>query len=114
MQNLSKNYMFSNVLDICEFSWEEFSKIDYHLSNYQDLKNYRYLFSSREWLSSYLYIYKTERNFLVPLSSCSTQSDTIFTILDGRVVFTGFPFNDFNVISNLGLSGVTAIRNCIS
>jgi hypothetical protein len=58
--------------------------------------DYRQLFSSKEWLLSFLEVFKPKRNFLIRLKN----SKNYFSLseIDNKLVFTGDPFNDFNSV----------------
>lgn len=81
---------------IRQYSYENVAEISDLLLEYRDTLDYRNLFTSREWLLSFLEIYKPDVNFLVrPNSSLNYFSLSVFN--DG-LVFTGDPLNDFNCV----------------
>lgn len=64
------------------------------LCDYRNTSDYRYLFSSKEWLLAFIDIYAPKENFFI--QSKSTRNHFSLSIFDNQVVFTGDPFNDFN------------------
>jgi hypothetical protein len=79
---------------IKKYSYKERDQIDKFLIDYRDTLDYRYIFASREWLLSFLEIYKPEDNFLI--LSQNYHNYFSLSIIDNNLVFTGDPFNDFN------------------
>lgn len=70
--------------------------ISQFLCEYGNTRDYRYLFSSKEWLLSFIEIYSPQKNFLV--RSRDGQNYFSLSISDDQLFFTGDPFNDFNGI----------------
>lgn len=85
MQKLIKPYSYKNAAGISEF-----------LLNYRNTLDYRHLFASKEWLLSFLEIYKPKRNFLI--NSENGRNYFSLSELNNQLIFTGDPFNDFNGI----------------
>ena len=83
MEKLIKTYGYKDAVGLSEF-----------LLNYQDTLDYRYLFASKEWLLSFLEVYKPKDNFLI--LSENDHNYFSLSVLDNKLVFTGDPFNDFN------------------
>lgn len=61
---------------------------------FENLPSYKYLFSSREWIETYLKIYSVKNSFL--FLSEADKSFFSLSLADNRIFFTGDPFNDFN------------------
>lgn len=85
MQHLIESYSYKDVDRISKF-----------LLNYRDTADYRYLFASKEWILSFLEIYKPEQNFLI--QSKNGRNYFALSAFNGELVFTGDPFNDFNAV----------------
>lgn len=71
-----------------------FARVAEFLCEYKSTDDYRFAFSSKEWISSFINLYKPHVNFLV----LSTNGSNYFSLssCNKRLVFTGDPFNDFN------------------
>lgn len=78
------------------YSYKDADRISKFFLDYRDTANYRYLFASKEWILSFLETYKPEQNFLIR----SEDSKNYFSLseLNDELIFTGDPFNDFNVV----------------
>ncbi|PIP86725.1 hypothetical protein COW82_00480, partial [Candidatus Campbellbacteria bacterium CG22_combo_CG10-13_8_21_14_all_43_18] len=78
------------------YSYKDADRISKFLLNYRDTVDYRYIFASKEWILSFLEIYKPQQNFLIQ----SKNGRNYFTLsaLNSEIVFTGDPFNDFNAV----------------
>lgn len=83
MQQQIKPYSYKDAAGISEF-----------LLNYRSTLDYRHLFASKEWLLSFLEVYKPKRNFLIK----SENSKNYFSLseINNQLILTGDPFNDFN------------------
>jgi glycosyltransferase involved in cell wall biosynthesis len=81
-------------IEIIEFNPNELEDISSRWYEYKSMRDYRYLFSSKEWLVSYLKTYKPEKNFFI--FSESSGNYVVFSLLGDKVVFSGSPFNDYN------------------
>lgn len=66
------------------------------LCEYRNTRDYRYLFSSKEWLLSFIEIYSPQKSFFV--QSRDKHNYFSLSISDNQLFFTGDPFNDFNGI----------------
>ncbi len=76
------------------YSYKDIDVLEKHLLDYRDTFNYRHLFASKEWLLSFLELYKPEHNFLI--QSGNSRNYFSLSVFDNDLVFTGDPFNDFN------------------
>lgn len=76
------------------YNYKDAATISEFLLNYRDILDYRHLFASKEWLLSFLEIYKPKKNFLIQ----SENKRNYFSLseLNDQLIFTGDPFNDFN------------------
>ena len=83
MEKLIKKYNYKDVVELGEF-----------LLNYRDTLDYQYLFSSKEWILSFLEVYKPKDNFLILLENSHNYFS--LSVVDNKLVFIGDPFNDFN------------------
>jgi len=81
-------------LKIKQFNYKDVGGIERLLYKYQGARDYKYLFSSKEWLLAFLEVYKPEQNFLV--QSENSKNYFLLSKIDKELVFTGDPFNDFN------------------
>ena len=74
--------------------YKEFFEI---LSPYKYLKDYRYFFSSKEWIEAYTEIYKPSNIIFVK------NKNSYISLIEneGSLYFLGSPFNDFNGINNI-------------
>ena len=82
-----------NVL-IHPYNQKNINTVNKFLCDYRNTSDYRYLFSSKEWISVFIDVYSPKKNFLVlSKNKCNYFSLSVF---DNQIVFTGDPFNDFN------------------
>jgi hypothetical protein len=78
------------------YSYKDADRISKFLLNYRDTVDYRYLFASKEWILSFLEIYKPQQNFLI--QSKNGRNYFALSAFNSELVFTGDPFNDFNAV----------------
>ncbi len=81
---------------IRQYSYENVAEISDLLLEYRDTLDYRNLFTSKEWLLSFLEIYKPDVNFLV--RSNNNLNYFSLSVFNNELIFTGDPFNDFNCV----------------
>lgn len=79
-----------------QYSYDNIAKINGALLEYRDTIDYRNFFASKEWLLSFLELYKPKVNFLI--RSNNGQNYFSLSVFNGELVFTGNPFNDFNSV----------------
>lgn len=79
---------------IIRYNKNFFEKIEDHLLDYHATSDYRFLFSSKEWIRAYIEVYNPSESFLI----FSKGGNNYFSLTIGLegFVFTGAPFNDFN------------------
>lgn len=76
------------------YNQKNIDTISRFLCNYRDTSDYRYLFSSKEWLSAFIDVYSPKENFLV--LSKNERDYFSLSVFNNQIVFTGDPFNDYN------------------
>lgn len=81
---------------IKQCSHEEIARLDDLLLEYRNTLDYQNIFSSKEWLLSFLAVYKPKINFII--QSNNRLNYFLVSVFNDEVVFTGDPFNDFNSV----------------
>lgn len=78
------------------YSYKDITKIKDSLLEYRDTLDYRNIFASKEWLLSFLEIYRPKNNFLI--QSINDGNYFSLSLFNNELIFTGDPFNDFNSV----------------
>lgn len=77
-----------------QYNHKDITKIKDFVIEYRNTLDYRNIFTCKEWLFSYLEIYKPENNFLIRSSDNGNYFS--LSVINNELIFTGDPFNDFN------------------
>lgn len=84
---------------IIPYAKESVGKVSALLCEYRNTRDYQYLFSSEEWILAFIDTYEPQENFLVHSENC--RNYVSLSLSNGRLCFTGDPFNDFNGFLNV-------------
>ncbi len=87
-------------------------EIDLSLISFSELKNYKYLFSSKEWLSAYTDVYKPEKVLFI-LDKQISSNYIVLAYQDRSLIFLGGSFNDFNGFFNTNLNQALYFKDLI-
>jgi CelD/BcsL family acetyltransferase involved in cellulose biosynthesis len=79
---------------IIRYNKDSFEKVENYLIEYNNTSDYRFLFSSKEWIHAYIEVFKPSDSFLI--FSKSYHNYFSLSLNQEAFVFTGSPFNDFN------------------
>ncbi|MCB0537135.1 MAG: GNAT family N-acetyltransferase [Bacteroidetes bacterium] len=79
---------------------EHFSQVISNCSSFNKMQNYKSLFSSKEWIESYINIYQPSKVLLIKVN-CICGNYMVLEVKNEEILFLGDPFNDFNLFSNV-------------
>jgi hypothetical protein len=79
---------------IIRYNKDSFEKVENYLIEYNNTSDYRFLFSSKEWIRAYIEVFNPRDSFLI--FSKNHHNYFSLSLNQEAFVFTGSPFNDFN------------------
>jgi len=92
------------MFELIKFKYDETFKISNYLKPFTTLRDYKYFFSSKEWILSYLNTYKPEENYFILFNKSKTSNYFVLERKGHILKFLGYPLNDFNGFYNLDVN----------